>query len=96
MPLAGLVKGIVRLGQVRLTLLLVPHFVFSSSLCFYNNLIMNLQVHYLNVNEISQNSQGDTSGVYLYYTRQPQPKIAGVLSLHVDTKVPAMARYLLQ
>jgi hypothetical protein len=44
------------------------------------------QVHYLNVHEISQRSQGDTSGVYLYYTRQPQPKIAGMLSLHVNTK----------
>ena len=51
-----------------------------------------LQVHYLNVHEISRNSNGDTSGVYLYYTRTPQPKIAGMLSLHVNTRVPAMSR----
>ncbi len=35
---------------------------------------------------------GDTSGVFLYYTRKPQPKIAGVLSMHVNTRLAPLAR----
>ena len=49
-----------------------------------------LQVHYINVD--IEEEKGDSSGVYLYYTREPQKRLAGVLSMHVDTNVPRMAR----
>ena len=51
-----------------------------------------LQVHYINVDIEEEDSKGDSSGVYLYYTREPQKRLAGVLSMHVDTNVPRMAR----
>jgi peptidylglycine monooxygenase len=49
-----------------------------------------IQVHYINIEGIDKN--GDASGVYVYYTRKPQRKVAGMLSMHVDTKVPKFAR----
>ena len=49
-----------------------------------------LQVHYINVEEIDK--EGDSSGVYLYYTKERQKRLAGVLSMHVDTNVPRLAR----
>ena len=35
---------------------------------------------------------GDASGVFMYYTEEPQNKVAGMLSMHVDTMVPRLAR----
>ena len=49
-----------------------------------------LQVHYINVGDIDKG--GDSSGVYMYYTREKQSRLAGVLSMHVDTNVPSFAR----
>lgn len=55
-----------------------------------------LQVHYINVENVEygaeKDKEGDSSGVYLYYTREPQKRLAGVLSMHVDTNVPRLAR----
>ena len=36
--------------------------------------------------------KGDSSGVYLHYTTQSQPKIAGMISVHVQTNVPPLSR----
>lgn len=49
-----------------------------------------LQVHYINVVDIDK--VGDSSGVFLYYTKEKPSRLAGVLSMHVDTNVPSMAR----
>ncbi len=49
-----------------------------------------MQVHYINIEGIDKN--GDSSGVYLYYTKKPQPKTAGMLSMHVNTNVPKLSR----
>ena len=49
-----------------------------------------LQVHYINIETIEK--EGDASGIYMYYTEKPQAKIAGMLSMHVDTMVPKMSR----
>ena len=49
-----------------------------------------LQVHYINIETIDK--EGDASGIYMYYTEQPQKKLAGMLTMHVDTMVPKMSR----
>ena len=51
---------------------------------------MVLQVHYINIEDIDKT--GDSSGVYVYYTKEKQERLAGVLSMHVDTNVPSFAR----
>ena len=38
------------------------------------------------------NVEGDASGIFMYYTEEPQRKVAGMLSMHVDTMVPKLAR----
>ena len=45
-----------------------------------------LQVHYINIDSIPKS--GDSSGVYLKYTTEPQPMTAGMISLHVRTRLP--------
>jgi peptidylglycine monooxygenase len=45
-----------------------------------------LQTHYVNLAALPD--EGDSSGVYLHYTRTPQPKTAGMISVHVNTMLP--------
>ena len=47
-------------------------------------------MHYINIEDIDK--EGDSSGVYVYYTKEKQDRLAGVLSMHVDTNVPSFAR----
>jgi len=49
-----------------------------------------LQVHYINVDYLS--SEGDTAGVDLLFTDKEPSRSAGMLSVHVMTNVPALAR----
>jgi len=49
-----------------------------------------LQVHYINIEDID--IEGDSSGIYVYYTKVKQNRLAGMLSMHVDTNVPSFAR----
>lgn len=45
-----------------------------------------LQMHYINIDSIPK--EGDSSGVYLRYTTTPQSKTAGMISMHVKTRLP--------
>ena len=68
----------------------------SLSSAAYNNSLYSFVhdpaplVHYINIETIDK--EGDASGIYMYYTEQPQKKLAGMLSMHVDTMVPKMSR----
>ena len=44
-------------------------------------------MHYASVDQIPET--GDDSGVFLKYTSQPQPKVAGVLLLGTAGSIPA-------
>ena len=46
-----------------------------------------LQVHYAHLDMIPE--EGDSSGIFLHYTRHPQPKTAGVLLLGTSGFAPA-------
>ena len=45
-----------------------------------------LQVHYAHLDKIPE--EGDSSGIFLHYTRHPQPKTAGVLLLGTSGFAP--------
>ena len=51
-------------------------------------------MHYVNVDrrEWMGDEGGDTSGIYVWFTRVPRQHNAGVISLHVNTNVPPLSR----
>ena len=48
------------------------------------------KVHYINIERLS--GYGDTAGVDLTFTEKEPEKSAGMLSVHVRTNVPALAK----